>query len=686
MPDYSLIPSLTVTQDQRGDAFNAGVGDANTSELGAFFEGFTRTAANTTSLRTAQLAQAAEYDPARLAAEQAKRELEAQRIAEQVRELQIENQFGVARQQANLIESAARVTRSEVLNRGTEAETRKTGIETDILQEFGREEAASLIQQRRASAAASFAAAENTRVDTANDILFGKDERRAKLDSERISAAKDLAELRKELLGESAVKEELDALNTMAQIVSRTSPGASKTDKYTDQIEKERSRIQKRVDAFAGTGDAFKAEREAAQAQLEEFGKKYPPITERSQYSIPSPSQLAAQKEGELSTDQAVRANILSGLQNIQKKQQAVQTGQQAEKVRMVDEQLSRILEQTTLSRDVAAVLSNKGQAIKQTLSATDGAGNRDVEPVLSELFQVDSLWEKDPANREKASRILQETFQELGGTQKMIYQIESDPTIPADQKQALKRSIYKAAIHAGDESNFGNIQQSMMKLGLGEKEITDPEKSLEDVEKLLSNAPTKVSSNEIKALQFHPSNYFALARKASKNNTQPFTVFSDATSVDGSAAGETGPGDGSAQTQQIVTFRGADGTVFQGAAPQDEASLAFIDILQTVAEKSAGSLAASRDTQTRQQTLESAVQKRDTFDLNGAAPPPPAQEQPKPKNYSQNFNAVVEKDLQTFIAQWQAKNPGKKLPNQLRENWRKRIIEALQKKEQQQN
>jgi len=188
MPDFNILSPLVVTSDQRAQNYNLGIGDANTSELGSFLEGFQKGSRDWTVTRNLQLEAQTKYDPDKIASEQLQRDLENDKLREAVYQAQIDSQYKVRKTEAD-------ISSTEESTKLTQQNTRLRGKEADILIKYGDDEKAAEIAGRRASTALTGVQTSAAAFELGLDREFGRRDRAA-VAAERESLTREREEMR----------------------------------------------------------------------------------------------------------------------------------------------------------------------------------------------------------------------------------------------------------------------------------------------------------------------------------------------------------------------------------------------------------------------------------------------------------------------------------------------------------
>jgi len=136
MPEFNVLQPLVETVDRRGTNFNAGLGNANTSPLGSFLEGFNKGRKEFTDTSIAQLEAQVAYAPDKILADQVARELDNDRVRAAIRESRIKSDLA---EKFGERETLADIRQTEASTALTGQNTRFRRAEASLLEEFGRD-------------------------------------------------------------------------------------------------------------------------------------------------------------------------------------------------------------------------------------------------------------------------------------------------------------------------------------------------------------------------------------------------------------------------------------------------------------------------------------------------------------------------------------------------------------------
>lgn len=536
-----LVLPLAETIDRRGDSFNAGLGNANTSSLGSFLEGFTQSAADWTNIRTAQLRAQVEFDPEKIIADQVKRDLENERLDVLIRDAKIDiglkQEFGRQKELANLRSSAASSTSTELANVKSgrqeavdarqrdelaEIELRKKQFEIKKLEGLGMAREEAEIEALRTSGATATGA-----VAAHKEARIQFQERNKQLDLLRVP----------------------------------------KTGKF---ISPKLQAYQDQIDAAEASNDpeAAQAAQDALDATMTKDFSVLPPV------DLPAPVTKESVQQDARNTQLNTAKTNLDELKNIQ-----------------LNTELRRTAEMITLERNNAEtdyhVGTRSSTEVKKIRESV--AGDSPLTGVPN-LFRLTELKKQaiDPNQKLAVTAQLQQVLKETNNGQDFLDAIDTEITDPEVQRKTRK-AFYKTLVEAGDPALLQPIQKNIMKVlsqnpaatqeQIAER-VSDPDKVMEQTATLLTGNGADVNDDLLKgAIEFHP--YTTRARMASKNGTVGFQIFGGADSPGGTAADTTG---GEQQTQENIQFYNGVDKATQGAVPRmNSADQSVIDMLQIV-------------------------------------------------------------------------------------------------------
>lgn len=624
MPDLRLPSSLAVVQDQRSSAHNMGIGDANTSGIGAFFEGAVKGASAVTDIRAKQLETKRLNDPERLATEQLKRELDAEKLLEEITKERISNRYLEREKQEDLRASEARRGYIGALAGESRERTRRSAKYGDLLDQ-------SQLISRAASAKANDATAEAQEIKNAIDKLLGAEKVKA-------SIAKDRAQ---ESYYRAGALERASKVDLEDEVAGKLS---DREKANIRQIEGRRAYLYDLREAATKNRATTPEQLAEIDDQIRRFDELNPPAFryETEEGEIRGGTVLSAPAKKDAETGQPVitpaqqarnriltaQAQLLDDLQQLDVKESEYEIAQRRREAQTrlleIERQGSKL--SRTNSENLPKVLTKKLSELRDLVDAE----GPDTAAAVQKIAELDAAYrmEDDPVQKQVIGGVLADAMGLIGGAELAIDYIETDPTIPAEQKKELKKLMYGAAIRSGDTNSITGFQKDLLDLGLDEEALSDPEGTVQSAIKLLQGNDTEVDSRELKRLQGHP--YFSRVAEVSNDGRQGFTIRrrplpnNNSEPVADMAGGE---GQNSA-THEVLEFRSLDGSkVLYGPVPQSDEDWAYHSLLKHVSKEMSG--AQARAATTRQQMQQIAPpantqnQQRPAANPNTQSPPP---------------------------------------------------------------
>lgn len=716
MPDYSLIPSLVVTQDQRGSAFNMGLGGANPSMEGSYLEGFTQAAKDWTAIGTAQLEAQVKFDPAKIAADRLRQDLLNDKLQEEVYQATVDSEF--ARQLAELdVEGKQSVilerdqdiryktTKADIYEKYGEIEqqvdiskkradigltnantglagarTRQTNIEASILDKYGFEEAAQEVRRKtqaadEAEAKAEYqkqyggeaakvkarqdeAAAVSAEIKAQGDKEFGLDERGAKLGevkARRKKADEDLARA-DEKAEYQRLKDEMQ-LNKDAAAVGAGPKGQAtagpdkmmaeqrKSIEQIVELEKEYSKLNKEYEAGllkGKTKDPNDPVNLRKAKDLVNLGTQIEKA-KASQTNIPG----IAEPAGPQTKEQIAQEKF---------SQRAAEIAEAAKELRMSKvDKASKIALQAATAEVRDETDSNRaidhvrryGTEIEEGFNDIDPkTGRMNYVPIVSGLAGAVEAIKKFPREATTFEGIITEKINNKANVTKLFEDInagESDP----NKRAALKKPVYAALIETGNAQLLEPIQKDFLMLGLDEEEISDPDKTLDNMASVASGKSLEVQNSKVVALRDDPevSPHMDALQRVSKNGTVGVKVVPG---VSNPAQGGADIAGGSGQQQSTLDYVGDDGTRESVTRLQTPKGAAVRITMERVADRMAEKAVQYKQAQRTVDGIKGDAAARNTQPKKASEAPPTDEEA---------FNMRVHGGVVKLIQQYEAKH-----------------------------
>lgn len=543
MPDMRITTPLVETHDQRGASFNMGVGNANTSELGAFMEGFQSSAVNMANFRQTQVETAIMSDPQKLAAEQLQRDLTNIRLNEMIKEAQINNatlpelnQLEVKQKGANITSTIASTENTRARTAGQYISNSSASHELALDRKYGETQRQTEIEAKREHIRQARAQADSAELENSLDQTFSA------LEREQGIAAKDAASETSDILREQRIRDRAIKDNNQRIKAREDALKTKKTSAERKPIEQELNNLRARGVLLSDPNDLDDNEpRTTTDILAAESAQAEKTIQER-----------AAEANARLA-----KAKTTQELSKVTKQNEAIQT------------------------QDARYQIANLNAArIKESVNDTDGSGNFNMASALPPLFSLAEIQKQavDPDEKENVTSFISQGLKDLGGAKQVLQYIENNVANP-DQKNGLKKAVYNAVVQSGELEALAPEQRDLLGMGLGAEDLADPEKVRQDMSSLLAGKGSVVENDRLKNLRSDP--YYIRARMASKDNTQSFTI--KPTVIPSTQGGADIAGQ-DAQSQGVLEFRGADGSAFYGPLPETDQQKAMFNFLERIA------------------------------------------------------------------------------------------------------
>jgi hypothetical protein len=554
MPDFSLIQPLVVTNDQRSEAFNMGVGNANPSQLGSFLEGFQQSARDWTVTRNLQLESQTKYDPDRIAAERLRQDLENKSLEEAIYQSSVKSKYAERNAQLG-------IEGQEVDILGQRASNRITNKKADLLEKYGEEE---------------------TLLD-----LSGKRLRNAGASLSNQQARKQLAE----------EEDPLKKLEKQASILGKLGP-LLKTGGADPLTDSERISVLKQRDSYRNSLAALDAEIADLDKSLSS-----PKISETSRKRYEEEKKIATKRRGEVQTDFAMLPSLDRGAEVSpqdqklsQLRQSAVMLADQVMSIDLINaekeamKQGALIESQLSKTKDSAATMGLAREYASSALQAkadiNPATGSVNFPSFIANLDGIRAAKRKHPEEADFYSGLTTRVLGTKEDVTNVLKDIEAQVKDP-EKRLAYQNSVYSSIIESGNVEALQPIQKNLVTLGMGAEELANPDKAIQDISTIISGKGGLVDNEKVLKLRIDPNtmDYIFAATKASKNNTQGFKIIPERVPVAPNALDSSG----AQQTSQAaLRFVGADGTEDLIPLVTNDKSNAMWQIMEKVSANSA--------------------------------------------------------------------------------------------------
>lgn len=629
MPKFGVIPPLVETVDQRGRNLIAGIGNANMSPLGAFIEGATRTAIDVTNIRAKQLETQRLNDPAKLMAEQVRRDLANKRLEEALRADRIDNLTRGARNQAAL-DAAQENTRAVRIDNQTRGAQNQANLETT------RANAAAVREATETRSIQNEARRKETDIflDQADELAdLSLRERREKATSsiEQSQRQREYARRRAEL-NLDVMDEQLEVITKLADIESDLAKAENQTTEKKKALLDERTKLlkeeRKRLDKWEPTSTDEANEKKEAEEEYARWSN-LPNFDEYTDESL-SPQDKK---------QQSLRQRTQDLMQKVFDTDLAARERQVVSQEHSISLQNKRAKES---NNRVQLIRKHADNALGIAMEDRSVYGTPSIKAALPEILALAEYSKTaiDDVERTLAADSIQEIFRDLGGEEEILEYVDANVENKQARK-AIKGAVYGSLVASGRVDRIKPLQQDMLAVGLSPEDIADPDEVMDDLSSLLSKKGAEVENPRLTPIRVH--DYFARAIGASKNNTQGFTV-----NVRASEVGDEPPAadvsGGAARSYNALVFEGDDGTTLQAAVPQSPQDMAVWRILEKLGARSQVLGRANQDAMIAEK------QARQTGGIQPVSAQP-QQQQPTPEpTLREKFTAKVE----SSVAQWE--------------------------------
>lgn len=662
MPDFSILQPLTVTQDQRGSSFNAGIGDANTSGLGSFLEGFQEGARDWTVTRNLQLEAQTKYDPDKIAAEKLRRDMENLELEEKLTEMRTRNKYLPVEKELGLQSTVVDIE-------GKQYKNRSYAMEAYLDEKYGEAKTQSELANTQASTASVRASTAGTilsnqqkRRDAIRDIALGDDlaeielaTKMAKLeeDKQRAITPAQIADLQGTRLRalEGAQKYRETLYNSPEYTTAKTAYADAVKDKTPYQIEKE---LKNPASA------AYKA-----QKKLDSFNEelnKFSTIEQESNSLIPKKIEEIPPTPGE-----SYKASLLNRVRRSQQERIARRSSQLENDAIALESSEATANRAFEVSRGYSRALS---EAVTDYNSGTGIRDSKSVTDMLSSLNEAKGRFAKTEDDNKSYTNLYAPIFESTQFVEDLLEDIERSEKDP-DRRSKRKREVYQAALETGRTDILQPIQKNLLELGATPKHLSDPDKTIQGISLAITKKQALIDDPELLKLSGGPEvgRYFDTAKKASKFGSQGFSVYLDEVVV--GAGGEDISGNGPKRAR-VMRFEGQDGSSFDAPFSEGPKDLAAFAILGKISEATAEQAVINNKAAGTVDTLNREAQAREEAVKNPPkAPTPPSRRE-----------ALKASAIQKAVAKFKAANGGREPSPATLENFKMQAEEGLAKQE----